>query len=73
MAMLFTDSHSVAAIMTMFFAIELPKAKLERLVTWILVAYVVFHTFSHLVLSVNTCWAETKPPSDVHPLSGGHC
>ena len=36
--------------MAMFFAIELEKAKVERVVTWILVAYVIFHVFSHVVL-----------------------
>ena len=36
--------------MAMFFAIELEKAKVERVVTWILVAYVIFHVFSHIVL-----------------------
>ena len=41
---------SIAAIMAMFFAIELEKAKVERVVTWILVVYVIFHVFSHIVL-----------------------
>ena len=38
------------AIMAMFFAVELEKAKLERVVTWILVIYVVVHVVSHVVL-----------------------
>ena len=36
--------------MAMFFAVELEKAKLERVVTWILVIYVVVHVVSHVVL-----------------------
>lgn len=64
------NSAHVIAIMAMFFAIELEKAKVERVVTWILVAYVIFHVFSHIVLSINICWAETPSATDVHPLSG---
>ena len=41
---------SLSAIMAMFFAVELEKAKLERVVTWILVIYVVVHVVSHVVL-----------------------
>ena len=44
------ESFIFPAIMAMFFAIELEKAKVERVVTWILVAYVIFHVFSHIVL-----------------------
>ena len=36
--------------MAMFFAVELEKAKLERVVTWIFVIYVVVHVVSHVVL-----------------------
>ena len=60
----------VPAIMAIFFAIELPKAQIERTVTWVLVAYVAFHVGSHLIFSINMCWAEMNPRSDIYPLSG---
>merc|ERR1712107_892124 len=63
------NSAHVIAIMAMFFAVELEKAKLERVVTWILVIYVVVHVVSHVVLSINICWAEAPSAIDVHPLS----
>ena len=60
----------IPAIMAIFFAIELSKAQLERTVTWVLVAYVAFHVGSHLVFSINMCWAEMNPRSEIYPLSG---
>ena len=56
--------------MAIFFAIELPKAQLERTLTWVLVVYVGFHVLSHIVLSINICWAEMSPRSEIYPLSG---
>ena len=56
--------------MAIFFAIELPAAQLGRTVTWALVAYVAIHVGSHLVFSINMCWAEMNPRSDIYPLSG---
>ena len=56
--------------MAVFFAIELPQARLERLVTWVLVVYVGFHVISHLIFSVNICWAEMSHRGDIYPLSG---
>jgi len=64
------NSAHVIAIMAIFFAIELSKAQLERTVTWVIVAYVVFHVGCHLVFSINLCWAETNSRSDIYPLSG---
>ena len=40
------------------------------MVTWVVVAYVGFHTVTHTVLSLNMCWAETAQRSDIYPLSG---
>ena len=56
--------------MAIFFAIELPRAELERTVTWVLVAYVAFHVGSHLIFSINMCWADMNHRSDIYPLSG---
>lgn len=42
------------SVVTLFFAVKLTKAELPEFVDWILVAYVVVHVISHLVLSVRT-------------------
>ena len=55
--------------MAIFFAIELPRAELERTVTWVLVVYVAFHVGSHLIFSINMCWAEMNQRNDIYPLS----
>lgn len=40
-------------VIAIFFAVRLNKAKLPEWVDWILVAYVVFHILTHLVLTVS--------------------
>ncbi|XP_060531143.1 putative ferric-chelate reductase 1 homolog isoform X2 [Cylas formicarius] len=52
------NSAHIIAIVTLFFAVRLTKAELPDFVDWILVAYVVVHVISHLVLSVLNCTAE---------------
>lgn len=59
----------VIALLAIFFAIELEAAQLERMVTWVVVAYVAFHVVTHTLLSINMCWADNSRP-DVYPLSG---
>ncbi|XP_030765696.1 putative ferric-chelate reductase 1 homolog [Sitophilus oryzae] len=52
------NAAHIVAIVTLFFAVKLTKAELPEFVDWILVAYVVIHVISHLVLSVMNCVAE---------------
>ena len=59
----------VIALLAIFFAIELEAAQLERMVTWVVVAYVAFHVVTHTLLSINMCWADSSR-ADVYPLSG---
>ena len=65
-------SVTFSGIITIFFAVDLAKAKLESGTTWIIVGYVAFHVVSHLILSVNMCWTEHKvqPRSEIYPLTG---
>ena len=60
----------VIALLAIFFAIELEAAQLERMVTWVVVAYVAFHVVTHTILSINMCWADSSTRGDVYPLSG---
>ncbi|XP_023332869.1 putative ferric-chelate reductase 1 homolog [Eurytemora carolleeae] len=66
------NSTHVIAILTMFFAIGLPKAGLPTEVTWMLVFYVGWYLVTHVVLSLNICWADNLPSSrsQIYPLSG---
>ena len=59
----------VIALLAIFFAIELEAAQLERMVTWVVVAYVGFHVVTHTILSLNMCWADSGR-AEVYPLSG---
>ncbi|CAG9761930.1 unnamed protein product [Ceutorhynchus assimilis] len=52
------NAAHIIAIVTLFFAVKLTKAELPEFVDWILVAYVVVHVISHLLLSIMNCVAE---------------
>lgn len=41
------------AVVTIFFAVTLAKAELPPWFDWLVVAFVAFHVFFHLVLSVS--------------------
>ena len=49
----------VIAILAIFFAIELETSQLERMVTWVVVAYVGFHVITHTLLTINMCWSDS--------------
>lgn len=42
------------AVVTIFFAVKLPRAELPEWMDWILVAFVAFHVFMHFVFSVSS-------------------
>ena len=46
-------------MLAIFFAIELEAAELERMVTWVVVAYVAFHVVTHTLLTLNMCWSDS--------------
>ncbi|KAL1497531.1 hypothetical protein ABEB36_008475 [Hypothenemus hampei] len=52
------NAAHILAIVTLFFAVKLTKAELPDFVDWILVAYVVLHVISHLILSLMNCIAD---------------
>ena len=47
-------------IVTIFFAVELDKAKLPRETDYLLIAFVIFHAFIHLILSCLVCRGDTS-------------
>ncbi|XP_037920288.1 putative ferric-chelate reductase 1 homolog isoform X2 [Hermetia illucens] len=65
----------ILAIVTIFFAVKLTKAELPEWFDWILVAYVAFHVFMHLVFSIAGCASDRRatqrinsfPMSDMSP------
>uniref|UniRef100_A0AAR5PZM2 DOMON domain-containing protein n=1 Tax=Dendroctonus ponderosae TaxID=77166 RepID=A0AAR5PZM2_DENPD len=52
------NAAHIIAIITLFFAVKLTKAELPEFFDYILVAYVVVHVVTHLVLSLMNCIAE---------------
>lgn len=46
------------AVIAIFLAVELSKAKLPSWVDWILVAYVIFHVLTHLILTVSALYSQ---------------
>ncbi|XP_074042422.1 putative ferric-chelate reductase 1 homolog isoform X2 [Leptinotarsa decemlineata] len=59
------NTAHIIAIVTLFFAVTLTKAELPKLMDYILVAYVVVHVISHLLLSVLNCISEKSSDSRV--------
>ncbi|XP_015186206.1 PREDICTED: putative ferric-chelate reductase 1 homolog isoform X2 [Polistes dominula] len=45
------NAAQICAIVALFFAVRLSKAKLPEWVDWILVAYVIFHVLTHVILT----------------------
>ncbi|XP_014608300.1 PREDICTED: putative ferric-chelate reductase 1 homolog [Polistes canadensis] len=45
------NAAQICAIVALFFAVRLSKAKLPDWVDWILVAYVIFHVLTHVILT----------------------
>ncbi|XP_055698466.1 putative ferric-chelate reductase 1 homolog isoform X2 [Phlebotomus papatasi] len=49
------NAAHILAIVTIFFAVKLPRAELPEWMDWILVAFVAFHVFMHFVFSIAGC------------------
>lgn len=50
----------ILSIATIFYAVKLAKAELPEWMDWVLVAFVAFHVFMHLILSVSGCLSDGK-------------
>ncbi|KAL0279216.1 UNVERIFIED_CONTAM: hypothetical protein PYX00_000821 [Menopon gallinae] len=50
----------ILAIVTIFFSVKLSKAELPEWTDWILVSYVTFHVFMHLIFSIVSCFSERQ-------------
>ncbi|KAK0181743.1 hypothetical protein PV327_003999 [Microctonus hyperodae] len=68
------NAAHISAVIAIFFAVRLNKAKIPEWVDWVLTAYVVFHVITHIVLSfVN--WASDRqdgPTIDAFPMKDMH-
>uniref|UniRef100_A0A1L8E3J5 Putative reeler domain protein n=1 Tax=Nyssomyia neivai TaxID=330878 RepID=A0A1L8E3J5_9DIPT len=49
------NAAHILAIVTIFFAVKLPRADLPEWMDWILVAFVAFHVLMHFVFSIAGC------------------
>lgn len=50
----------ILAIVTIFFAVKLAKAELPEWTDWVLVSYVTFHVFMHLIFSITGCISDKQ-------------
>ncbi|KAL0118629.1 hypothetical protein PUN28_009358 [Cardiocondyla obscurior] len=64
----------ICALIALFFAVRLNKAKLPDWVDWILTAYVVFHVLTHLVLTFLGCVSDRQASQRVNsfPMKDMH-
>lgn len=56
----------VLAVAAIFFAVELPAARLPFWTYWVLAAFAGFHLFCHFILSIQQCWADSRVDDDKH-------
>ncbi|XP_076665949.1 putative ferric-chelate reductase 1 homolog isoform X2 [Andrena cerasifolii] len=68
------NAAQICGIIAIFFAVRLNKAKLPEWVDWILVAYVVFHILTHLVLTFVGCASDRQASQRVNsfPMKDMH-
>ncbi|XP_043278671.1 putative ferric-chelate reductase 1 homolog isoform X2 [Venturia canescens] len=75
------NAAHICAVVAIFFAVRMTKANLPEWFDWILVAYVVFHVLSHLILTFAGCASDRQdnlrinafPMKDMHTRSSmGH-
>ncbi|XP_031831549.1 putative ferric-chelate reductase 1 homolog isoform X2 [Nomia melanderi] len=71
---LFGNAAQICGIIAIFFAVRLKKAKLPEWVDWILVAYVVFHILTHLILTFLGCASDKQASRRVNsfPMKDMH-
>ncbi|XP_020280985.1 putative ferric-chelate reductase 1 homolog isoform X2 [Pseudomyrmex gracilis] len=64
----------ICALIALFFAVRLNKAKIPEWVDWILTAYVVFHVLTHLVLTFLGCVSDRQASQRVNsfPMKDMH-
>ncbi|XP_074113613.1 putative ferric-chelate reductase 1 homolog [Cotesia typhae] len=68
------NAAHICAIIALFFAVRLNKAKLPEWVDWILTAYVVFHVLTHIVLSFAGCASDRQDNQSINafPMKDMH-
>ncbi|XP_017875392.1 putative ferric-chelate reductase 1 homolog [Ceratina calcarata] len=68
------NAAQICGIIAIFFAVRLNKAKLPEWMDWILVAYVVFHILTHLVLTFVGCASDRQASQRVNsfPMKDMH-
>ncbi|XP_066596547.1 putative ferric-chelate reductase 1 homolog isoform X2 [Prorops nasuta] len=68
------NAAQICGIIAIFFAVRLSKAKLPEWVDWVLVAYVVFHVLTHLVLTFLGCASDRQASQRVNsfPMKDMH-
>ncbi|XP_076166775.1 putative ferric-chelate reductase 1 homolog isoform X2 [Ptiloglossa arizonensis] len=68
------NAAQICGIIAIFFAVRLNKAKLPEWVDWILVAYVVFHILTHLILTFVGCASDRQANQRVNsfPMKDMH-
>ncbi|XP_015433243.1 PREDICTED: putative ferric-chelate reductase 1 homolog isoform X2 [Dufourea novaeangliae] len=68
------NAAQICGIIAIFFAVRLNKAKLPEWVDWILVAYVVFHILTHLILTFVGCASDRQASQRVNsfPMKDMH-
>ena len=54
------NSAQIVAFATIFFAVELQKADLPPETTYLLIAYIIFHSLIHLILTITKCVSDQK-------------
>lgn len=64
----------ICALITLFFAVRLNKAKLPDWVDWILTAFVIFHVLTHLILTFLGCASDRQASQRVNsfPMKDMH-
>ncbi|KAG7202882.1 hypothetical protein KM043_010030 [Ampulex compressa] len=68
------NSAHICGIIAIFYAVRLNKAKLPDWMDWILVAYVVFHILTHLILTFVACASDRQASQRVNsfPMKDMH-
>ncbi|XP_057330405.1 putative ferric-chelate reductase 1 homolog [Microplitis mediator] len=68
------NAAHICAVIALFFAVRLNKAKLPDWVDWVLTAYVVFHVLTHIILSFAGCAADRQDNQSINafPMKDMH-
>ncbi|XP_046388987.1 putative ferric-chelate reductase 1 homolog [Ischnura elegans] len=63
------NAAHILAVVTIFFAVKLVKAELPTWMDWMLVAYVAFYVFMHLIFSISGCLSERENTKRVNTFA----